>query len=175
MRHGTRWRTRCFPVETKWSPDKCNTVGDSDNLGLLRVWLFTPCACLSIYQYTSIVGWPLDLRELMSRFSFQAECHGGCDRCLMNCLVQSRLRLPISPHPSSPFLHHFLIYSHISACFFFCWARAFSPLNWKTPEVRIVHLREDTSFVGICMLQGREWGAQKVFQWGSNCIFYLKF
>lgn len=137
IRDRTRWRTRCFPVEIKWSLDKWNTVCDSDNLRLLRVWLCAACSCLSIYQRTSIAGWPLDLHQLISCFSFQAWCHVGCERCLMNCLVRRRLCLPISPYPSSLFLHHFLIYSHISAAF--CWARAFSP-NWKAPEVWIVHL-----------------------------------
>lgn len=117
MRDRTSWGTRCFPLEIKWSLDKCNTVCDSDNLRLFRVWLFTHCSCISIYQWTSIVAWPLDLHKLISSFSFQALHHGGCERFLMNCLVRRRLCLPISTHPSSLFLHHFLIYSHISVAF----------------------------------------------------------
>lgn len=120
-----------FSVVIKRSLDKCGAVCDSDNLRFLCVWLFTPCSCVSIYQLSSIVVWPLDLHELISWLSFQAHCHGSCERCLMNCLVRRGLGLPMSTHPSSLFLHHFLIYSHISDDFAepVCFARIGKPLR----------------------------------------------
>lgn len=93
----------------------------------MRVCLFTPCSCLSIYQWTSIASRPHDLRELIPCFSFQAYCHGACERCLMNCLVRRGLCLPIIPPPC--FCITVFIYSHISAAF--CWAMAFAS-NWKS-------------------------------------------
>lgn len=93
----------------------------------------TFCICLLPAPVSAVKlpqRWPLHPNKLILHFLFQAYCHSGRERCLMNCLVRRQLCLPISTYPSSQFLHHFLIYSHISAAF--CWATAFS-LNWKAP------------------------------------------
>lgn len=120
-----------------WSGDKVVSTVSLMTLGhAVRDYLLpAPVSALKLLQH-----WPLDLNTLILHFVFQAQRHGGRERCLMNCLVRRQLCLPISTYPSSQFLHHFLIYSHISAGF--CWAKAFLP-NWKASEVWIVYLYKD--------------------------------
>lgn len=139
-----------------WSGDKVVSTVSLMTLGhAVRDYLLpAPVSALKLLQH-----WPLDLNTLILHFVFQAQRHGGRERCLMNCLVRRQLCLPISTYPSSQFLHHFLIYSHISAGF--CWAKAFL-LNWKASEVWTVHLYKDISFADICMLWS-VWRAQKYF------------
>lgn len=145
-------------MQGKWPLDKCGPILVPNKIGVLLVWLLTSCSCLSAYHQTSITRWPLDLRQLTLRFSFQASCRCGCERCLMNCLARNSLWLPTrTPPPQSPsfsppsiFCNNF-IYSHISAAF--CWAGAFPE---KAPRRCEQLICTDVSLVGLACLGSSE-------------------
>lgn len=158
-------------MQGKWPLDKCGPILVPNKIGVLLVWLLTSCSCLSAYHQTSITRWPLDLRQLTLRFSFQASCRCGCERCLMNCLARNSLWLPTrTPPPPNPlhsaplhFLQQFYLQPYLSS-FLLSWCIS----RKSPPEVWTAHLHR-CIFGGACMLRIK-WKA-----WGSRLAVILLF